>query len=181
MQIKTVRVHSCNPTNEGVIENEKCRCRKFVRLDEAQALLDDGIARHIITSYKTVDTQENCPVCAGIENLKKSCSVCKGSGFITKPEILYTYGEDIFVRPFLRTPRTATCEAEHIEYAYIKGDKDAIKRIELYNILTQESLAELGATLINNQTGEVVVQGTIEPEDDFKKATGRRWDYGRSI
>lgn len=179
MEIKKVKVHTCNSKVEGFIE--KCRCRKFVSEEEAAELIDNGAAANIIISFQKIVLQESCPMCAGLENFKKQCQLCKNSGVIAKPFLLYEYGEDIYMRPFLKTPRTATIEAEHIHYAYIKGDRDAVRRIEIYNGLTQSAFAELGAQLSDTRTKKVLLEGTPEPEDDPRKHTGRTYDYGRSI
>jgi hypothetical protein len=84
------------------------------------------------------------------------------------------------MRPFLRTPRTATIEANHLDYAYILQNKDAAKRIELYHESDQLSLVKLGAQLRDTK-GEILFEGTPEPEDDPKKGQGRKYDYGRTI
>jgi len=184
MDIKTVRVHTCNQRSEGYIE-KKCRCRKFVTHEVAAELMDDGYAKNIITLRKWIEIQIACPMCSGQEQFKRSCGMCGKTGVALVPKLYEEYGEDIYMRPFLKTPRTATVEEEHVEYAYVKGDKDAIKRIELYNELTLESLAGLGAAVIRKaHTGKVletVVEGHPEPEDDPKKGHGRTYDYGRSI
>jgi hypothetical protein len=180
MEIKKVRVHTCNQKQEGYIER-KCRCRKFVTPEEAVELIDDGIAAYVILAYRTIEIKEICPICVNTASLKRSCSFCNTIGEISKKKIHIDYGEDIYMRPVLKTPRTATIEEEHIEYAYIKRDRDAIKRIDLYHGLNQAALVELGASIINSITGEIVFQGTIEPEDNLKKGTGRKYDYGRSI
>ena len=180
MEIKKVRVHTCNQKSEGFIEG-KCRCRKFVSHEKASELIDNGTAASIIVSFKRIEVKRVCPICNGLDNFKRRCHLCSSTGLVSEPEILYTYGEDIYMRPFLETPRTATIEEEHIEYAYIKGDRDAIKRIDLYNGLNKVALAQLGAAIIDKRTGEVLFEGTPEPKDDPKKGEGRTHDYGRSI
>lgn len=180
MEIKKVRVHTCNQRIEGYIV-DRCSCRKFVTQEKAEQLKDDGVAANVITSYKTIDVEDNCPICDGADNFKKSCRVCGKTGKVLKKKNIFEYGEDIYMRPFLRTPRTATIEEEHVEYAYIKGDKDAGRRIELYHQLDQLSLVKLGAQLKDIKNGEILFEGTPEPEDNPKTATGRTYDYGRTI
>ncbi len=184
MEIKKIRVHTCNSEIEGYIQ-KKCRCRKFVTLEKAAELIDNGYANNIITSFNVIDVTEVCSVCAGLDLYKKSCKQCNKTGETSKKFSQAVYGEDIYMRPFLKTPRTATIEEEHVEYAYVKGDKDAIKRIELYQELNREALVELGAGIVRKTlTGkilEVVIEGHPEPEDDAKKWQGRTYDYGRSI
>lgn len=180
MDIKKVRVHTCNPKIEGYIV-EKCRCRKFVSLQKASALIDDGAAQNVITSFRMIEVKGICPVCGGIENFKKRCQFCKNTGVVSKKKVHIDIGEDIYMRPFLKTPRTATIEEEHIEYAYIKNDHDAQRRIEQYHGMNQAALAELGAALIDTKTGEVLIEGTPEPDNSPKKWQGRDSDWGRPI
>lgn len=180
MEIKKVRLHTCNQKIEGYIV-DKCRCRKFVALEKAAELIDDGFANHVIISLKIIQVKEVCRICGGENKFKKRCGECFGSGEVLRSKIHTEIGEDIYRRPFLKTPRTATIEEEHIEYAYIKEDHDAQKRIELYHGLNQGSLAELGAALIDSKTRKVFLSGSPEPEDDAKKWRGRTYDWGRSI
>lgn len=177
--IKTVRVHTCLQKYEGYIA-EKCTCRKFVTQEKAEQLKTDGYAAHVITSYRTIDVEDTCPICDDTD-LKKSCRVCNKTGKVPSKKTIFEYGEDIYMRPILRTPRTATIEKNHIEYAYVKLDKDAAKRIELYHQSDRLALAKLGAEIRDSETGEILIEGTPEPEDNPKTGTGRRYDYGRTI
>jgi hypothetical protein len=178
MEIRKIRVHTCNSRIEGYIET-KCNCRKFVTQEKADQLQEDGYAAKIITSYRTIQVDVVCPICEGGDRFMKSCHLCGKSGTILQDKVLFEYGDDIYMRPFLKTPRTATIEEEHIEYAYVKGDKDAIRRIELYHELEQYNLGRMGAELRNG--GKVVFEGKPEPENDPKNGQGRDYDYGRSI
>jgi hypothetical protein len=177
--IKTVRVHTCNQQYEGYL-TDRCSCRKFVTQQEADQLKDDGDAANIILSRKTIDVQAQCPICEGNARMKRSCRVCNSTGQATIKKEINEYGEDIYMRPILKTPRTATIEANHLEYAYVKGDKDAAKRIELYHELDQLALVKMGAQL-RSSNGEILFEGTPEPEDNPKKGEGRNCDYGRTI
>lgn len=177
--IKTVRVHTCDQRIEGYME-QRCSCRKYVSQDKADQLKQDGDAANVIVSRKTIDIEIVCPICEANERLMKSCRVCNKTGIATTKKDIDEHGEDIYMRPVLKTPRTATIEAKHLEYAYVKGDKDAKKRIELYHELDQLSLVKMGAQLRDSQ-GEILFEGTPEPEDNPKKGEGRNCDYGRSI
>jgi hypothetical protein len=177
--IKKVKVHTCNQKIEGYVV-DKCKCRRYVTNEKAEELIGDGFAAYVIKSLSTITVEEACPICAGTD-IKKSCRLCGKSGKVEREKVHLELGEDIYMRPFLKTPRTATIEEEHIEYAMVKGDKDALKRIELYNDLNQISLAKLGAELRNPKTGEIVVEGTPEPEDDPEEWRGRNFDWGKSI
>jgi hypothetical protein len=180
METRDIRVHTCNSRIEGYIE-EKCSCRKFVTQEKAEQLEEDGSAAKIIISYRTIQVDVVCPICEGANRFMKSCHLCGKSGTILQDKVLFEYGEEIYMRPFLKTPRTATIEEEHIEYAYVKGDKDAIRRIELYHEMEQFNLGRQGAELHNASTNEVLFEGRPEPENDPKKGQGRDYDYGRSI
>lgn len=180
MEIKKVRVHTCNQKMEGHIV-DKCRCRKFITVENAEQLIEDGYARNITVSIRWADVIILCPICAGEVKLRKRCHACKNTGevSVSRPEIIT--GEDIYMRPFLKTPRTATIEEEHIEYAFIKGDRAALRRIEQYGNLNQRVLGELGAEVRDQRTGNIVIEGKKEPENDKSKGQGRKYDYGRTI
>ena len=180
MEIKKVRVHTCTQRIDGYIE-KKCKCRKFATLAKAEQLKDDGYAANVMVSYKTIKVEEPCPICNNEPNLTRSCGLCGKTGQVFKEKYLFEYGEDIYMTPFQRTPRTATVEEEHIEYAYIQGDRDAVRRIELYHQLDQLALAKIGAELTDSKTKEVLLDGSPEPANNPKLATGRDYDWGRSI
>ena len=179
MEIKKIKVHTCNQKIEGYVV-DKCKCRRYVTNEKAEELIGDGFAAYVIKSLSTITIEEACPICAGTD-IKKSCRLCGKSGKVEREKVHIELGEDIYMRPFLKTPRTATIEEEHIEYAYVKGDKDAIKRIELYNQMCQASLARLDAELHDSRTKEIMVEGKPEPENNAKKWEGRDFDWGKSI
>ena len=186
MLIRNIKVHTCNQ-DVGELDPEKgylvkkCTCRKYVTLAKAAQLIEDGYAQYVVTSFKIVQAKVKCPICGGIEQYVKSCNLCGKTGEISVDKAVFEYSQDIFMRPFLRTPRTATIEEEHIQYAFVKGDRDALKRIELYNELNQLTLGKLGAEVTNSKTKKVIFEGRPEPEDDPKKGQGRKYDYGRPI
>jgi hypothetical protein len=151
-----------------------------VTQEKADQLRADGDAANVIISRKTIDVEVECPICEGNERMIKSCRLCNKTGIATIKKDIDEHGEDIYMRPVLKTPRTATIEANHIDYAYVKGDKDAAKRIELYHELDQLALVKLGAQL-RTSNGEILFEGTPEPKDDPKTGTGRTFDYGRTI
>ena len=183
-----VRLHTCDQVNgdglriEGLVD-QKCRCRKFVSLAEAAQLILDGAALAIITSAYPIEEKKVCRICEGLENLVKSCDNCKKTGFVVETRLDIRRGEDIYMRPVKRTPRTATVEAKHIGYAYndARRGSRASDRIEESNYLDEMMLVELGAQLRDQLTGEIIIKGTPEPEDNPKTGQGRRFDYGRTI
>lgn len=186
MDKKKVRLHTCDQVKERDLKPEgyidgKCRCRKFVTVEKAEQLVDDGVALPIVLSWRTEDVDKPCPVCDSQEKFKKRCHLCNETGKVTETKVFLETGSDIYIRPILKTPRTATIEAKHLEYAYIKLDRDAQRRIELYHAADQMNFAKLGASLVDSKTGEILFEGVPEPPDDPKKGIGRTFDYGRTI
>lgn len=178
--IKKVRVHTCPETRDGRFAGD-CTCRKYVTVEKAEQLKENGLASHIISSHKQIEVEGECGICGADQQLKKSCRVCNKTGIAFNKKDHFEYSEDLYMRPILRTPRTATIEKNHIEYAYIKLDKDAAKRIELYHQSDKLALAKLGAEIRDSRTQNILIDGTPEPEDNPKTGTGRRFDYGRPI
>src|ERR1700684_1225904 len=130
--VKKIRVHTCaNQKIEGYIA-ERCRCRKFISTAKAEELKSTGFAANVIVSFKTIKVEEVCPICINDSNLKKSCKLCGKTGQLIKEKHVFEYGEDVYMTPFQKTPRTATIESKHTIYAYVQEDRDAAKRIELY-------------------------------------------------
>lgn len=188
MENTHVRLHTCDQVNgdglriEGLVDG-RCLCRKFVSLAEAAQLIIDGAALSIITSADPIEEKKQCHICEGLENLVKTCDNCKKTGFVIEVRLDIRRGEDIYMRPVKRTPRTATIESKHIGYAYndSKRGSKASDRIEEYNYLDTIMLVDLGAELRDQITGEIVKPGNPEPEDNPKLGTGRKHDYGRTI
>lgn len=186
MERRKVRVHTCEQVKERDLKIEgaldgTCSCRKYVTLQKAAQLVEDGVARPIVLRWWYDEIEKPCPVCDNQEKLKKRCRVCENTGKVNESKIFTETGDEIYMRPFLKTPRTATIEAKHMEYAYIKGDRDAQKRIDIYHTLDQISLAKLGASLRDTKTKEILFEGTPEPENDKTKGVGRKYDYGRPV
>ncbi len=188
-----VRVHTCKQIDgeglrmEGLI-TEKCLCRKFVSLAVAADYILDGSALGVVLSVEPVEQKNRCRICENDDRLKKTCDNCGKTGYTTEIRLDVKRGEDIYMRPVKRTPRTATIEAKHIGYAFdtasLRGKRNsnrAKKRIDNYHVLDRMMLVELGAELIDMKTGEVLIKGTSEPPDDAKTASGRKHDWGRAI
>jgi hypothetical protein len=188
-----VRVHTCKQIDgeglrmEGLV-TEKCRCRKFVSLAQAAEYILDGVALSVVLSVEPIEEKKICRICENDDRLKKSCDNCGKAGYVSETRLDVRRGEDIYMRPVKKTPRTATIEAKHIGYAFdtvSPGSEDgpnrAKKRIDNYHVLDRIMLVELGAELVDKATGEVLIEGTPEPPDDPKTATGRKYDWGRAI
>lgn len=182
-----VRWHHCQSQEmvaQGLEEPpaKKCTCRKFIPFKEADKLVKEGSARWVVKARERGHQQEPCPLCGGNKEIK-NCARCGGSGEVSAAVVWDTFSEYEIVsvsqasvdkaekkyRPSLalKTPRVATIEAEHIERAYVEGIQAAADRIEEYGDLGRQFLSDL-------------IVG-FEPEDDAKKGTGRKWDWGRSL
>jgi hypothetical protein len=186
------RVHHCisqEYVSQGIEEPpaKKCRCRKFIPYKAADDLVKKGSARWIVTARERGEDKQTCPLCHGDENIK-NCANCRGSGTIIVAAVWDTYNNDIVLvsqaahdkkekkyRPALamKTPRVATIEEEHIELAYILGNKEAAERIEEYGRLILDARAFIGLNRLP----------AIKPEPLDNPATGegRNCDYGRTI
>jgi len=221
--MKKVKMHSgCKGQEDvaiGVIEPPApfCRCKKLIDYTRANELVKTGQASWVIVSKKPVDVEVECPFCESMTDTeKKTCAECGGKGKITERKEIPSYNNDIVLlssvsadpknkkyrwNTRMKTPRVATIEAKHINRAYIDKLLYAEQRIEEYRTMIQEELGSFGAELRNSKTGEIVKEGTPEPEDKvtvyppgsitFKDGSknrlrwsveqGRRYDYGRAI
>ena len=203
------RVHHCPgqiKVAEGRLEPpaEKCRCRKFVSIVKATRMVKEGEASWLIKGRRTETVEITCTLCAGDETVK-NCAQCRGKRTIFSPQVIEEYGEDIVLvsrHPAdkkekkrssalaAKTPRVATIESEHIELAYVEGNREAQERIEEYGRMIQEARYFLGPKKCNHDPkfmcsrcgleGDIPVIG-LEPADDYLKAEGRRYDFGRTV
>jgi hypothetical protein len=194
------KVHHCTgQINVAEERNEppapRCRCRKFVSIDVATAMVDAGEASWVVIKRTRGNADMACEMCIGDKSVT-NCAGCKGKGLVNMPVIWDEYNNDIVLVSQLpgdktekkrssvlkkKTPRVATVERAHIERAYVYLKKEAEERIELYGESIVWSLQELGAEVINGHTGEVIMPGKVEPKGDAKKGTGRDYDWGRCI
>jgi hypothetical protein len=175
MEIRKVLVHSCFQKKKKVLSPTKCRCRQYLSVMEAASLVNQGLAQYVIASEKIVESDEVCNVCAGIDNLKKTCTVCGGTGSVKHSKVFVIRGEDIIYISLdgkknaktTKVKKSPTIEKAHIERAYVDGNITDQSRIESYGVSNKEFLISL-------------ISG-FEPEDDASKGTGRRYDYGRKL
>jgi hypothetical protein len=182
------RVHVCysQHLNEKG-PKKKCRCREKISLTEATQRVRDGFAQWIILGKTIVEGKGICPICEN-GSLKKGCQSCKGSGEVTTYHEIKTESNNIVAvtsatpepgrapvyRPVLalKTPRVATIEKAHIHRAYLgtvahpNGDPEEQARIDAYGLSILETRIEMGIG--------------VEPPDDPKTATGRKYDWGRA-
>ena len=173
-------IHTCHNQHLGEAK-PKCRCKKRVSLADATKQVEKGFAEWLIFSTTWITGKETCPVCLA-DRLKKGCQNCQGSGEIEKSYPVRTHTNDIVLvsvgtpnedgsQTFRsvkakQTPRVATIEIAHIERAYLDGVKEEQERIEIYGLMTLEARIEMGIG--------------VEPPDDVKTATGRRYDIGKA-
>ena len=68
----------------------------------------------------------------------------------------------------MKTPRVATIESEHIELAYVDGNKEAQERIEEYGRLILDARAFVGP----NRLPAI----KSEPKDNASRSEGRTFD-----
>jgi hypothetical protein len=186
------RVHHCISQEriaQGMEEPpaKRCRCRKFISIAKATALVKIGEASWVVVGRKSGVEEIACRLCGGDPEVKR-CAHCRGSAKETRLYEDDIYGNDIVYtsrdpkdkaekkkRLWLapKTPRTATIESEHIERAYVDGNKDAQDRIEEYGRLIIDARAFVGL-----DRHPAIVP---EPVDDPIKFQGPTYDYGRSL
>lgn len=194
------RVHHCTgQINVAEERNEppapNCRCRKFISIEEATAMVDGREASWVVVKRTRGLAQVVCKLCSGDKSVK-NCAGCSGKGLAPQSVVWDEYNNDIVLVSQLpedktekkrssvlkkKTPRVATIEKAHIERAYVYGKKEAQERIEQYGELIVWGLQELGAEIINGQTEEIIFPGKVEPKDNAKKGIGRDYDWGRAI
>ena len=179
--MKLSRVHICFSQHLNEQKPKHCRCRKRVSLAEATQMVEKGFAQWLVYSQTTAVEKEICPICIN-GKFKKGCQNCKSSGEIEKSYLIKVLSTDIVLissgstddnnRIVYRsvkankTPRVATIEKAHIERAYIYDNKEEQERIEAYGLMTLEARIEMGIG--------------VEPPDDPKTGTGRKYDTGRT-
>lgn len=175
---------------------KKCNCRLMILRSTANEKVKNGEARWVVIKRERGVQDVPCRLCKGNPEIV-NCANCKGKGTEPKHVVWDTFNERQIVlvsqasidakekkyRPALamKTPRVATVESEHIERAYVDGNKEAQARIEEYGNLIQWELQELGAQLNDRETGEEIIPGKPEPENNRNKGEGRDYDYGRAI
>ncbi len=181
--MKKSRVHSCI-TQEMVAMQKieprrtKCKCKKEVDYKEADGMVKRGEALWFVVARERGFQETSCRLCNGREP-SSTCDICKGTGLMKNAAVWDTYTTDIVLVNHrtksnrVSTPKTPTIEEEHIERAYIEGNKEAKERIEEYGMLILEARAYIGPN-------KIPAIG-VEPEDNPKTFTGRKYDFGRAI
>jgi hypothetical protein len=190
MEIRKVLVHSCFDKKSDIpLTPKDCRCRRWKSADEAAKLVRDGTYRYIVVSGKSVQIEETCPICSDDKNSKKNCIGCNRTGKVLVTADYPVLGEDIILASesgkentkTVKIKKAPTLEKAHIQRAYISGVAHEQMRIEEYGESGFMLLGSLGAEVRNRKTGKIIVKGHPEPEDNEATATGRRFDYGRSL
>jgi hypothetical protein len=150
-----------------------CRCRQQVTTQHAQNLIDLGLAAWIVIKRIHTKAELPCYMCKGDASVK-NCARCNDTRVIDVNYVRETYGDDIVATEIAqKTPRAATIERAHIERAYVLDMPEAKERIEDYGLSTLDARAFIGPN-------RVPMIG-VEPPDDPKTGTGRRYDYGRGV
>ena len=204
MEIKKVLEHTCfQLKGDGPMSPRKCRCRKFVTVEQAKTKVSLGLAEYVHVGDKIVVTEQDCTHCN--EQYRRSCRECSGTGKITKREKTPVHGEDIIVTVTpdglrnltVKVKKSPTIEAKHILRGVENSDfgTRARERWDEYKMLTLKQRVRL---LVTDQMSayefdnlwmlwtldmEQPFPATLrsEPADDLKTHTGRRYDYGRSM
>lgn len=193
MSVSVSRVHYCIGQEMVALGKEgneppapECKCRKFIGLTEATAMVKRNEARWTVLAREYELSAESCPMCLGDKEIK-NCAQCGGTGEITVYRPVETYGNDIVYssekpkdkkdrkyKPTLamKTPRVATIESEHIIRAYIDEVKEAAERIEEYGRLILDARTYVGKD-------RIPCIG-VEPRDNPVTGEGRNCDSGRA-
>lgn len=186
------RVHHCIEQIKVAEERieppaRRCRCRKYVPIAEATAMVKDGEASFIVTKRVREAIEEVCHLCSGDKEVK-NCANCFGTGKELGSIVREDYGNDIVLvsRPpadkkekkrssalAAKTPRVATIEASHLILAYVLDVKEARDRIEEYGRLILDA-----RTFIGKDRHPAI---GVEPSDDIRTRTGRKYDWGTTI
>ena len=186
------KVHSCHGQEAVVLQEqeppaEKCNCRLTITIAQATALVSRGEAKWVVKSRTRGFRDTACRLCRGDQEVK-NCANCGGSGKeieafvedIPGIDIVYTSSDPVdekerkkrkWLAP--KTPRVATIESEHIERAYVDGNKEAAERIEEYGRLILDARTYIGP--------DRILAIGVEPADNPETGEGRNCDYGRTI
>lgn len=97
--MSVLRVHHCISQEriaQGTEEPpaRKCRCRKFISLQEATRLVKLGEASWVVVGRKRGEEEINCRLCKADPEVK-NCARCRGTGKETVPYEDDVYGNDI--------------------------------------------------------------------------------------
>jgi hypothetical protein len=161
----------------------KCRCKRMMDWDEANAMVNEGFAKWVVTGRTRGVEEVPCRLCARMDaQERKTCGNCAGVGVVSEPRIWDTYNNDIVLITDgdlgfkEKTPRVPTIEAEHIGYAVLETGikaKQAQDRIMEYANLIQLELHKYGATIYltgkDGKRQEVYLKGKKAPPN---KAVG---------
>jgi RecJ-like exonuclease len=192
MVVYVSKVHSCHGQEAVVLQEQeppakKCRCKQVVTIMEATRLVNIGEAKWVVKQRSRGFRDVICEMCNADPEVR-NCARCRGTGKQTESyvedipgtDIVYTSSDPVdeterkkrkWLAP--KTPRVATIESEHIERAYVEGNKDAQDRIEEYGMLILDARTYVGPKRIPAIKPE--------PEDNEKTHEGRYYDFGRAI
>lgn len=188
--MRKIKVHTCIKQEKvvyGLLEPgqaNRCSCRQRVTLKKATKMVQDGEADWTVKSRTRGERLEICSLCDGTGD--KSCAKCHGTHKTLEPYVEDIPADDIIMvsRAALadkkrssafkgKTPRVATIESEHIERAYVEGNRDAQLRIEEYGMLILDARTFVGPNRIPSIG--------VEPMNNIRTHEGRDYDYGRAV
>jgi len=211
-----IRIHHCvGQINVAEERSEppapKCKCRKFITLDQATQMVKNREASWVVTKRTRGYAEVTCTMCGG-DKAVTTCAKCGGKGYTIDNVVWNEYNNDVVLVSAMpedskerkrssvlkkMTPRVATIEQGHIERAYVYGNKDAEARIDEYGMLIlKEQLRLLAVDVTREQfeeawkeyeagkcisKGGLPVPARMEPDDKAELGQGRRFDYGRTI
>ncbi|VVB52925.1 Uncharacterised protein [uncultured archaeon] len=204
MEIRKVLEHTCfQATGKGPFSPSKCRCRKYVSMDEARTKVALGVSQYVHVGNKRLVSEEVCEHCT--EETKKSCDVCKGTKAYERIYVLPIYGDDIIstvttsgMRNLtVKVKKSPTIESKHV----LRGIEDSPRgqaardrwdeyhlltmkqrvRLLLQNTVTAPEFDAVWNAWILDMSKPFPLEFRREPVDDRRTGEGRLYDYGRHV
>jgi hypothetical protein len=186
---------------------KKCRCRQYVSAAAAAKEVALGVAQYVLAVDKFIETDQDCQICGGVIKLKKSCSWCKGTGVVKAGTHIKVDGQDIIRTVSIdgkrnvmtaKVKKAPTIESAHILRALgiVDGSQTASRerwdeyemltlkeriRLLVDGITTSEQFDLMWRLWMADMSRPFPLPLRIEPQNDQKAGTGRRYDYGRSV
>lgn len=215
--MKPSKVHTCVfQENVAMGKKEpnitrKCRCQQVIEYKEANERVSLGEALWVVSGRERGMEARVCDHCNADDS--RGCDKCKGTGSINVAVVWDAYNGDIVLINHrtktnrISTPKVPTIESEHIlRFVVFDGEKDKVakeakERVEEYGRMIQWNLQERGAELRDASNGELLIEGTKEPENKrvnyppgtitfrdgsknkswYWEVKGRDNDYGRTV
>jgi len=202
VELQKVLEHTCfQAKGNGPLSPEKCRCRKYITVEQARTKVNIGIGRYVVIGYNKVNQTEPCKNCS--PETKSSCLNCGKTGLVHKTKLEPINGQDIILTVnsdglrnlTVKVKKSPTIESKHILRGIENSDfaRQARLRWDEYELLTlkfriRSMLKNIVASIIydagwnhwlEDPTRDFPFEIRREPEDNPKTGTGRQYDYGR--